>query len=221
VLDVGRLTIPAGRITAVVGPNGSGKTTLLEVLALLRRPTGGRLCLWDQAATPPRRHLRRRVVMVMHPGFLFQGTVWDNVTFGLRARGVKRRAAADQAAEALGLVGLSGFAARNVAALSAGERQRVNLARALAVRPEALLLDEPTANVDTRTAEVVGGLLVRLRDAHRTTILHTAAAANGLLDVSDLVVRLEGGKIRDNGRPPEGPGRGGQSVSLLTETEKC
>ena len=189
-LDRKRLAIPAGKITAVVGPNGSGKTTLLEVIGLLRRPSRGRLSLWGQPARFGDGQLQRKMVLVMHPGYLFRGSVLGNVTYGLRARGVVRRAAAARAREALAKVGLEGFAHRRSTALSAGERQRVNLARALAIAPEAVLLDEPTANVDTQTVELVRDLLRRLRDEQGTTIVHTRPAATGMKGVTDHVVEL-------------------------------
>jgi len=196
VLDMERLGIRAGRITAVVGPNGAGKTTLLEVLALLRRPTSGQLKLWGRPASPDDRELRRKVVMVMHPGYMFRGSVWRNLMYGLKARGLRGKEARSRAAEALKMVALAGFAHRHAADLSAGERQRVNLARALAIGPEAILLDEPAANVDTRTVEVVRELLTRLRDDRNVTIIHTSPGDSQLRAIADQVVRLEAGKVQ-------------------------
>jgi tungstate transport system ATP-binding protein len=201
VLDVDHLALPAGRITAFVGPNGAGKTTLLEVIALLRRPSGGRVRLWGQTATAGDRRLQRRVVMVMHPGYLFRGSVWHNVLYGLRARGVRGEAARSRARRALEDVGLAGFARRDAAGLSAGERQRLNLARALAVEPEAILLDEPTANVDAHTVEVIRQLLRRLRDERRTTVVHACPVGQRLMDVTDHVVRLAGGRVQTDPQP--------------------
>lgn len=197
VLDIERLGIRTGRITAVVGPNGSGKTTLLEVLALLRRPTSGQLKLWGRPASPGDREMRRKVVMVMHPGYMFRGSVWRNLLYGLKARGLAGRQARSRAAEALKMVALPDFAHRHAADLSAGERQRVNLARALAIRPEAILLDEPVANVDTQTVEVVGELLRRLRDERDVTIIHTSPGDSQLRTIADRVVRLEAGKVQE------------------------
>ena len=198
VLDVEHLALPAGRISAVIGPNGAGKTTLLEVLALLRRPSGGRVRLWGQTAVTGDRRLQRRVVMVMHPGYMFRGTVWKNVLYGLRARGIRGAEARERAASALERVHLSGFARRQAASLSAGERQRVNLARALAVEPEAILLDEPTANVDADTVEVIRGLLARLRDHRQTTIVHTCPVGRRLRDITDRVVQLADGRVQES-----------------------
>ena len=93
------------------------------------------------------------------------------------------------------MVGMSDFAHRNVADLSAGERQRVNLARAIAIGPQGLLLDEPVANVDTRNIALIRDLLARLRDEKGTTIVHTSPG-NGLLhDIADRVVHIEAGRV--------------------------
>jgi len=191
VLDVERLDIEAGQTTAVVGPNGAGKTTLLEVLALLKRPDAGTLTLWDR----PGDHAdRRSVVMTTHPGYMFRGSVGRNVRYGLRARGEGRTEARQQAQEALKLVGLGDFAKRNVAGLSAGERQRVNLARAIALAPRALLLDEPTANVDTQAVAIVASALSHLRDGG-TTIVHVSPIDSVLADITERTVLLDGGRI--------------------------
>ena len=189
VLDIPRLDLAAGQVCAIVGPNGAGKTTLLEVMALLRRPERGTVALWG---APDGRGERRSVVMVTHPGYLFRGSVARNVLYGLRAR--RRRQARRLAGEALAAVGLADLARRSVAALSAGQRQRVNLARAIAVRPRALLLDEPTANVDSESVGVIAGVLRSLRNGG-TTIVHTSPSGNGLEEITDRVVALDAGRV--------------------------
>lgn len=199
VLEVPELRLEAGAITAVIGPNGSGKTTLLEILALLTAPDQGRVRLWGRAATPADRHLRESVVLAMHPGFLFRGTVGRNVLYGLRARGVGRREARRRGAEALETVGLAGLARRGVEGLSAGERQRVNLARAMALRPKALLLDEPTANVDAACMALVRRVMGELRDSAGVTLVHSSPAPNGLEAISDRTVALEAGRVVGDG----------------------
>ncbi len=197
VLDVDGLVIPAGRITAVVGANGAGKTTLLEVAGLLRRPTRGRVSLWGKPADAGNEALRRRVVMVMHPGYMFRGTVWSNVLYGLKARGIAPADARQRAADALELVELADFARRDPASLSAGERQRVNLARAIAIGPEAILLDEPVANVDSVTVAIIGQLLCGYRDRHGTTIVYTSPGDGQLRPIADRTVTLSAGRVTD------------------------
>lgn len=196
VLDIERLELPAGKITGIVGPNGSGKTTLLTVLSLLRRPTSGTVRLWGRDAGGGARALRGDVVFVLHPGYLFRGSVAHNLLYGLRARGLRRPEAMRRLAEALRMVAMSDFAHRSVADLSAGERQRVNVARALAIRPRAILLDEPTANVDTTTVEILAEVLRNLCDEHDTTIVHTSPAGRRFADITPLVVELDAGHVR-------------------------
>jgi len=203
VLDIDRLEIPDGRITGVVGLNGAGKTTLLEVISLLRRPTWGELRLWGRPADGHAAGLRGDVVLVMHPGYLFRGGVWGNVLYGLKARGIRGAAAEARATEALRHVGMAGFARRDAAHLSAGERQRVNLARAIAIAPRAILLDEPTANVDCQTVEVIRRLLRELRDERGMTIVHTSPAGSALAEITDHFIELRNGRAHG----PAGTGR--------------
>ena len=194
-LDVENLSVPAGKITAVVGGNGAGKTTLLEVMALLRRPNRGEMKLWGQSARCGDRELQRKVVLVSHPGYLFRGSVLSNVAYGLRARGVRRKIAALRATEALEKVGLANLVARRASHLSAGQRQRVNLARAIAIAPAAILLDEPTANVDAPSVTVIQDLLRGLRDEHGATVIYASPAENGLGGMTDHIVQLADGRV--------------------------
>ncbi len=78
-LNIDQFDIPDGKITAIVGANGTGKTTLLEIISLLRSPNSGTVQLWDKPALPGDRQLQNKLVMVMHPGYMFRGSVWDNV----------------------------------------------------------------------------------------------------------------------------------------------
>ena len=203
VLDVEHLVIPDGQITGIVGPNGAGKTTLLELMALLRRPTRGQLSLWGQPARPGHHKLQREVVMVMHSAYMFRGSVEYNITYGLRARGLGRKEAKARMDQALQIVDLPKFARRDVTGLSAGQRQRVNLARAIAIQPRAILLDEPSANVDSQTVKIICSLLCRLRDERATTIVHTCPANSQLRDITDNFVELTNGQVQNHNRPPD------------------
>ncbi len=150
VLDVPSLTLEPGTRLAVVGPNGAGKSTLLRLLAFLELPTSGTLAL-DQkpvVTARQRRRARRRVTMVEQRPFLFRGTVLENVAWGQRARGASPDEARRAALEALTLLQAKTLAAREAGSLSEGEVQRVAVARALAVQPDVLLLDEPVSGAD-------------------------------------------------------------------------
>ncbi len=151
VLDIDRLTLDPGCLTVVQGPNGAGKTTLLRLLAFLLAPDSGRL--WFEGVPVERglNHLtalRRRVSFVAQDSYLFNGTVEKNVAYGLAVRGADRRQRTAAVRRALEAVGLAGFERRKARRLSRGESQRTALARALALDPEVLLLDEPFTAVD-------------------------------------------------------------------------
>jgi tungstate transport system ATP-binding protein len=171
-LSIGSLSVGDGDVLALVGPNGAGKTTLLMLLALLIRPDQGRLeFLGGDPWADERRTLvaRRDAVLVTHHPYLFKGTVYDNVAFGLKVRGLVEAECRDRTRRALALVELTGWESRSAAGLSAGQAQRVALARAMALRPRALLLDEPTANVEA-------GLGLRVEAVVREISRETGAA---------------------------------------------
>ncbi|HUH63435.1 MAG TPA: ATP-binding cassette domain-containing protein, partial [Terracidiphilus sp.] len=141
------LAVQRGELLGVVGPSGCGKSSFLRLLNRLDEPTTGTVFLegQDYRQIGPR-ELRRRVGMVTQRPFLFSGDIESNLRFGPSQRGETLSDA--EVAGLLDRVGLPGFASRNVANLSGGEQQRVSLARALANKPEVLLLDEPTSALD-------------------------------------------------------------------------
>ncbi len=167
VLDIDRFTVAAGAQVAVVGHNGSGKSTLLRLLALLEAPTAGEVLL-DGGAVPRRPSpaapaLRRRVTLVEQRPVLFRGTVLENLGYGLRARGMRRTAVNRIVGEIAERLGLSPLLSRRRHELSDGEVQRVAVARALALAPDVLLLDEPASSADRAAA----GALYRALAAER------------------------------------------------------
>lgn len=164
VLDLEQFKVPERAMIAVVGHNGSGKSTLLRILALVETPTEGRV-LMNGSAVPRRAPaaLRRRVTLVEQRPILFRGTVADNLCYGLEARGTSRAAANGIISEVADRLGLAPLLGRRRHELSDGEVQRVAVARALAVRPDVLLLDEPASSADRAAA----GALYRALAAER------------------------------------------------------
>ena len=139
VLDIASLALEARKVYALIGPNGAGKTTLLNHLAFLEQPTSGVLRFRNEEIPVDDSHLvnlRRRVVMVDQSPILFSGTVWKNVEFGLRVRGVPKKERAVRIAAALERVGMFHFASTDAHGLSGGEVKRVALARALVLEPD-------------------------------------------------------------------------------------
>jgi len=177
ILDGIDLTIRRGEIFTLIGPSGSGKTTLLRLIDLIDRPSTGVIFFdgQDTAGTEQERLLiRRRMGMVFQKPAVLNTTVRENVAFGLRFRGTDRTQIAPKVTSALELVGLVGFEERRALTLSGGEMQRVAIARAMVTGPEVLLLDEPTANLDPISSDIIEDLLIRInRDLHTTIVLAT------------------------------------------------
>jgi tungstate transport system ATP-binding protein len=174
VLELDELEIPGGGVTVLIGPNGSGKTTLLKLLNGLFAVSAGRILYRGQplnAQTLPR--LRQESVLVHQDPYLFDGSVYGNVSYGLKVRRTPTHEARRAVAEALQRVGLGAFEHRKARRLSGGEKQRVAIARALVLDPKILLLDEPTANVDADTIELLEQLVNSLSGAGTTVIIST------------------------------------------------
>ncbi|HEX4979894.1 MAG TPA: ABC transporter ATP-binding protein [Acidimicrobiales bacterium] len=202
------LSVAAGETVAIVGPNGAGKTTLLRALAGLVPLDAGLItvdgAVLDDGASvfvPPE---RRPVGIVFQDYLLFPHlSALDNVAFGLRSRGMRRGRARERARDWLARVGLDDHADRRPRELSGGQSQRVSLARALAIEPRMLLLDEPLAALDATTRAVTRReLLARVRDhaGVRIVVTHDPIDAAAL---ADRIIVLEGGRAVQEGRLAE------------------
>lgn len=172
VLDVEHLDVYRGEILSVIGPSGAGKSTLLRILNFLEPPTSGSV-LYDghtYAAGSPMPLIRlREVTTVFQRAVLLNRSVWANVAYGLRLRG--ERDGRELIQSALDQVGLASFARRKAGSLSGGEAQRVALARAIVLRPQVLLLDEPTANLDPYNVGQIETIIRELNRRDGTTIV--------------------------------------------------
>ena len=168
------IEIKRGEIFTFIGPSGSGKTSLIRLIDLLDLPTSGTI-FFDGKDTATgeagRLAIRRRMGMVFQKPAVLNTTVAKNVAFGLKFRGVDKSEIFGKVTSALELVGLEGFEERSAVTLSGGEMQRVALARAMVTEPEVLLLDEPTANLDPVSSELIEDLIVRIRNEFKTTII--------------------------------------------------
>jgi len=203
------LRVDDGEVVALLGPNGAGKTTTLRAIAGLRPLDGGRVELdgrvLDEPASrtfvPPE---QRPVGVVFQDHLLFPHlSALDNVAFGLRARGLRRRAARAAAHAWLERMGLAGVAGARPRTLSGGEAQRVALARALAVEPRLLLLDEPLAALDAGTrVRVRSDLRRHLADFPGGRLLVTHDPLDAIV-LADRLVILEGGRVTQTGTPAE------------------
>lgn len=191
------LSIVAGGLYVLAGPNGSGKSTLLSILAFLNKPDRGTISFdgvpvnWTQKECAS---LRQRVTLLHQHPYLFSGSVAGNVAFGLAARSVSKEHALHVIRESLEKVGLAGFESRTARKLSGGESRRVALARALACKPEVLLLDEPVANVDRTSAALFESLVVSLVADGMTAVISSHDERLGAR-LGARIIYLEDGKL--------------------------
>jgi cobalt/nickel transport system ATP-binding protein len=178
VLDGASLTIPAGRRLAVLGANGSGKTTLLRCLSGALKPSAGAVTVDDVPLEHSRRGLRahrQEVQLVLQDpdDQLFSASVAQDVSFGPLNLGLTEDEVRERVAEALRLLAVDGLADRPTHQLSYGERKRVAIAGAVAMRPCVLLLDEPTARLDPSAVAEALAALTRLQEADSTVVMST------------------------------------------------
>ena len=204
VLDLPCFRIGTEEKLAVIGPNGAGKSSLLLGLACLLEHSGGRIVFKGDEVTPDNEiAYRRRIAMVFQEPLLFDTTVLDNVAEGLRIRSIKRGEARERAMESLELLKIGHLSARSAHKLSGGEAQRVNLARAFAVRPELILMDEPFSSLDLPTRIVLAEDLGRiLHESGTAAIIATHDRIEALRVVERLVV-MEEGRVIQEGTPKD------------------
>ncbi len=168
------LHVMRGEVYALVGPSGVGKTTTLRIVDLLEEPDGGEV-RFAGATAPPRAaerlEIRRRMAMVMQQPALFKRTVFANAAYGLRVRGVDDAEVESRVFPALEEVGIQDLASEAAGILSGGEAQRLAFVRATVIRPELLLLDEFTANLDPSSVAILERAVRSFNDRTGGTVL--------------------------------------------------
>lgn len=179
------LTIAPGEFVCVVGASGCGKTTFLRCVAGLARPDGGEIRVGGRAVTGPGPD---RGLVFQNDSLLPWRRVIDNVVFGLEVQGAPRKQALERAEALIHLVGLSDAAALFPHELSGGMRQRANLARALAIDPDLLLMDEPFAALDAQTREIMQRELLKIWSSQKKTVLFITHQIDEAVFLSDRVL---------------------------------
>ncbi len=222
VLSIEDVSISPASIVGLIGPNGSGKSTLLKLMGFLEEPTYGTILFKGQKVIPFFFFFRFRITLLTQEPYLMRRSVFDNVAYGLKIRGdtsdLKGRVG-----EALAQVGLDPetFARRKWVALSGGEAQRVALAARLILKPEVLLLDEPTASVDSHSARLIRKASLKAREEWGTTLVVATHDWQWLYETCDTVLHLLHGRLFKGGLGcvVYGPWRIGQKDLLQKELE--
>ena len=200
------LEVNQGEVFVIVGPTGAGKTTLLRLLDLLDTPYAGDIYFDSRKATGPgvnAMDIRRRMAMVFQKPVVFNTTVYDNIAYPLKVRGVNNSTIRSRVEGLLEVCGLSGFANRKARTLSGGEAQRVALARAVISEPVILFMDEPTANLDPASVKAIEDLLTGFNRRNNLTVILTTHDLQQGQRLAQRVGVLMQGKLVQAGTPQE------------------
>jgi NitT/TauT family transport system ATP-binding protein len=204
-LDDVSFTIGNGAFVTVVGPSGCGKSTLLQIIDGLVKPTSGTVTIDGRLISSPG---RERAMVFQEASLLPWFTTLRNCAYGLECQGMNRREAEKRARGLLEMVGLTGFEHHYPSELSVGMQQRANLARAIAVDPEVLLMDEPFAALDAQTRELMQAELLDIWARTRKTVVFITHQIDEAIYLSDRVIVMSArpGRIIDDisvelGRP--------------------
>ena len=203
ILNVPSLSIQKGEILSLIGPNGAGKTTLLQTLSYLLKPFGGEIFFNGEKVNSNHSvfEYRRKLAMVFQEPLLFNTTVFDNVASGLKIRGMNRTNIRRRVMENLDRFGIGHLIHRSARTLSGGEAQRTSLARAFAIGPEVLLLDEPFASLDPPTHDSLLEDLEQILQKTRTTTIFATHDRLEALRLSDRIAVMNQGRILQAGSP--------------------
>ena len=195
VLDLEQLHIGCNQVTAVVGPNGSGKSTLFDLLAFLREPDTGTILFRGKPAFETRTALlRRQVGYVQQKPYLMKMSVRDNIGLGLKFRG-ETRGVIDAAVNTVaGELGLAPLLDRDAGKLSGGEIQKVALARALALQPDVIIMDEPFTYLDEVTVNEIETWITGQRTARQKTIIFSTHDRQRAQSLSNDLLNLVDGR---------------------------
>ncbi len=200
------LSINRNEVFAIIGPTGAGKTTLLRLLDLLEYPTSGKIYFDGMDVTRSRRlrlQARRRMAFVLQKPMAFNMSVHENAASGLKWRHLPSEEIQKRVNSVLEMVGMGDYRNRNARTLSGGETQRLALARALAVQPEVLFLDEPTANLDPLSVTKVEEVLAQIIRKQKTAVVmatHDMAQGQRLAGRVGVIIK---GRILQLGSPTD------------------
>jgi len=203
VVDDVSFEIGSGEIFGLVGPSGCGKTTILRMIAGFARPDTGDILFGERRmndVAPPDRHA---AMVFQHFAIWPHLTVFDNVAYGPRARGVKAAEVDERVRRALATTRLADFSARKPAQLSGGQQQRVALARALAAQPDLVLFDEPLSSLDARLRLELREELRRIQQESGLTCLYVTHDQEEALSLCDRLAVMNAGRLEQVGTPEE------------------
>jgi tungstate transport system ATP-binding protein len=188
----------------LMGPNGSGKSTFLRICALLEEPDSGEIKFFSEGGVLKNDiNLRRRITLVLPKIGIFNTTVFQNVAYGLKVRGIKKNETEEKVHDALEFVGLGHKKNSHALSLSSGEAQRLGIARAIITDPEVLFLDEPTASLDPYNTTIIEELITKIKERNKIAIVMVTHNIYQAQRLADCVLFMHEGRIADHGAVKE------------------
>jgi tungstate transport system ATP-binding protein len=192
------LTIQQGEIFALMGPSGAGKTTMLRILNLFEKPDSGRLIFKGvplNGTHMEKLNARRKMSLLFQTPSVFNASVFENVAYGLKVRGVDKDTMEEKVIRSLAIVGLEGKEKQKARTLSGGEAQRMAFARAIVYDPDILLLDEPTSSLDPLNVAKIEEIIKRIQGERGTTIVFATHNMYQVKRIADRVGILLNGEL--------------------------
>jgi len=203
VLDINKLVVNQGEVLAVIGPNGTGKSTLLRLVACLEKPTAGAIRFTGDNSPVNDLDIRRRLAMIFQEPLLFSGTVFNNIAYGLKVRKESKTEIDKKVMGMADMFEISHLLGELSSNLSGGEAQRVSLARALILKPELLLLDEPMTSLDPPTKESLLADLRRILRELDATVIYVTHERTEAIILADRMAVVDEGRVVQVGEPDE------------------
>jgi tungstate transport system ATP-binding protein len=186
-------------VYVLMGKNGSGKSTFLRIAALLEMPDAGKVIYSSNGiAQAHDMELRRKITLVLPKIGIFNSSVYHNAAYGLKVRGIKGEAQDRRVKEVLNFVGLSHKIRQNALTLSSGETQRLGIARAIAIEPDFLFLDEPTAFIDDDNTQIIENIILELKNEQKTVIIMTTHDHLQAKRLGDSIILMNKGRLHDS-----------------------
>ena len=192
ILNLEPFALESGYIYGLVGPNGIGKTTLLRILSGLERDHTGSVTYSGQRMN---QEVMKKVTYLSQTPYMMRNSVWENIAYPLKIRKVAEQTIEEEVAAIMDEFGLRGLSDQLATSLSGGEAQKVALARALVFKPEVLLLDEPTASIDTETIETIEHAIQKRNKAHKMTAIVISHNREQIDRLCDHILTLSEGRL--------------------------
>jgi tungstate transport system ATP-binding protein len=202
VLNIPKLSIEAGKITAIIGPSGAGKSTLLTLINGIEKPDTGCIYFEDEEYSRNKTcspAAIRRMAMVFQKPVMFNTTVYNNIAYGLKVRRLNKSDISLRLRDAAAFLGLSDLLEQKAITLSGGEAGRVSVARAMILKPDLLLMDEPTANLDPANVAIIEDMIIKASRVYRTTVVVVTHNMFQAKRLADNIVFMLNGQIVEEG----------------------